>query len=211
MLIKNNLPPLILLAGGKSSRMNSPKGLLPIGEVPLLIHQLNVYEKSGGKNVVIVLGPHASVYRKAILDHRPNLNIECIVNHRVELGAISSIQCGIKEALRWGPLEKVFIQPVDSFILSNCYSTLSRNTEGFDVITPEVEGRGAHPILILEKVIKEIEEIDCMDQDARLDFIIKKYYRKRIKISCPELLLNLNTPEDYKKAQSLIDKLHGSH
>ncbi|MBA4392008.1 MAG: hypothetical protein C0407_00480, partial [Desulfobacca sp.] len=58
--------PLILLAGGKSSRMGTPKGLLDYQGNLWLFEQLSRFQAASGKRVVIVLGFHHDQYFEKI-------------------------------------------------------------------------------------------------------------------------------------------------
>lgn len=58
--------PLILLAGGKSSRMGFPKGFLKIANtdgIDLLIYQIITFLKIGGENIYLVFGHHYQEYK----------------------------------------------------------------------------------------------------------------------------------------------------
>ena len=44
----------IILAGGKSSRMGSDKGLLAVNGVPMIVHVINSLNKAGIKDIIII-------------------------------------------------------------------------------------------------------------------------------------------------------------
>jgi molybdopterin-guanine dinucleotide biosynthesis protein A len=58
--------PLILLAGGRSSRMGTPKGLLDYHGHPWLVEQVKRFKAASGKQVIIVLGFHQDPYFEKI-------------------------------------------------------------------------------------------------------------------------------------------------
>ena len=58
--------PLILLAGGRSSRMGTPKGLLDYQGHPWLVEQLRRFKAASGKRAIIVLGFHQAPYFEQI-------------------------------------------------------------------------------------------------------------------------------------------------
>ena len=58
--------PLILLAGGRSSRMGTPKGLLDYQGHPWLVEQLLRFKAASGRQAIIVLGFHQALYFEQI-------------------------------------------------------------------------------------------------------------------------------------------------
>ncbi|MBI4765048.1 MAG: NTP transferase domain-containing protein [Deltaproteobacteria bacterium] len=96
--------PLILLAGGRSSRMGSPKGLLDYQGQPWLIEQLRRFKAASGKRAVVVLGFHQEQYfakipwlEKAVNQPIAQLGLEMLVavNPMPEQGQFSSLQRAI--------------------------------------------------------------------------------------------------------------------
>src|SRR5580700_4489660 len=82
----------IILSGGASQRMGSPKALLPYQGRPFLEHLLDVttHPKIGARRVV--LGAHAELIADAV---RLAVN-EVVINEDWEQGQLSSIQAGIR-------------------------------------------------------------------------------------------------------------------
>ncbi|MGD9638079.1 MAG: NTP transferase domain-containing protein [Alphaproteobacteria bacterium] len=106
LISANDLPPLIIMAGGKSSRMGYPKGLLKHQDRPLIMLLLDVFRRAGGKKAVIVLGHHISSYFEELsflngltppCDVKlGSLNLSIVVNNDYEQGPFSSVQAGIR-------------------------------------------------------------------------------------------------------------------
>ncbi len=93
--------PLILLAGGRSSRMGTPKGLLDYHGHPWLIEQLERFKAASGKRLIIVLGFHQAPYLeqipwlvKAVTEPLQQLGLEIsvVINPAPEHGQFSSLQ-----------------------------------------------------------------------------------------------------------------------
>src|SRR5205823_7839823 len=82
----------VILSGGASSRMGSPKALLPYQGRPFLEHLLEVtaHRQIGVRRVV--LGAHAEPIAKAV-DLKAD---EIVANHEWERGQLSSIQPALR-------------------------------------------------------------------------------------------------------------------
>src|SRR6202030_1675903 len=82
----------VILSGGASSRMGSPKALLPYQGRPFLEHLLEVttHVKIGTRRVV--LGAHADLITDAVRLAAD----EVVINEEWEKGQLSSIQSGIR-------------------------------------------------------------------------------------------------------------------
>jgi CTP:molybdopterin cytidylyltransferase MocA len=94
---------LIVLAAGASTRMGTPKALLPAGGGRTFLGQIAHRARKAGLRVLVVTGAHA----KEIARAHPEL--EQVVNRRWRSGQWSSVKAGLKAVS--GP---ALIQPVDA-------------------------------------------------------------------------------------------------
>lgn len=81
----------LILAAGESSRMGTPKQLLPWRETTLLGNCIENARKVCGKDVFVVLGAHAERIKK----NTNTTNVTSIENNTYSTGLGSSISCGI--------------------------------------------------------------------------------------------------------------------
>ena len=86
----------VILSGGASQRMGSPKALLPYQGRPFLEHllDLTLHPKIGARRVV--LGPHAEPIAAAV-NLAPG---EVVLNPQWEEGQLSSIHAAIRSLRR---------------------------------------------------------------------------------------------------------------
>jgi molybdenum cofactor cytidylyltransferase len=153
----------VILSGGVSRRMGSPKALLPYQGRPFLEHLLKVTEhpKIGVRRVV--LGPHAEPIEKAVA-LAPE---EVVINESWELGQLSSIQAALRTlpAETDGMLLCLVDHPLISAalvdgLIKHFYTTRA------PVVVPVFEGRRGHPVIFSAVVYGELENAPA-DKGAR--------------------------------------------
>jgi molybdenum cofactor cytidylyltransferase len=106
-----------------------------------------------------------------------------------------SIQTGLK-ALKHP--SQVFIHQADNpYVIPDVLNSMLDNYDKGDYLVPCYQGKGGHPILISEKVISEICRINSYDINLRN--FLERFEKLRLELDFPEVLLNINTPEDYRK------------
>ena len=219
--------PLILIAGGKSSRMGQPKGLVSFEGEPWILHQLRSFRDAGGTRAVVVLGYGAQDYFAAIpqlihaqdkwvtLPDVPGIQVGVCENALPEHGPFSSIQAGILR-LGWRAEHETqnrgaYILPVDCPAASP--STWQRLSETFlgstiDCCLPELPGgRGGHPVLISQALANLTVTLDPAAPKSRLDQVIRELRPERltrVSVEDPRVGMNLNTPEDWLQLRGVL-------
>lgn len=219
--------PVILLAGGKSSRMGSPKGLLTFEDDPWLLFQLKKIKSVGLSRVVVVLGYGADNYLETIEILKVSLdrwcethllkgesssviNLKVLINKNPEYGPFSSILTGLKG---FSEQEHVFILPMDvpcptTSIWFNLFNELAFN-DNLKACVPDFSGHGGHPVLLGKGVIKSLLDVPLSSEEARLDFQLSKLSdqeKKRVAVSDPLICYNINTPEDWMNLKTAYQK-----
>jgi len=201
--------PLILLAGGRSARMGTPKGLLDYQGHPWLLEQLTRFEAVSGKLVVVVLGYHHELYFEKIPwlkkagqkpAHQLGLKISVVVNPTPEKGQFSSIQCaiGFLQVKQTGfakhrtpnaelifPIEDspgAFVLPVDVPCTGKeVFEKLAGAfSKTIDVVVPQFQSKGGHPVLLSAGFLRRLAEVSPASQDVRLDLQIRALPVERI-------------------------------
>jgi CTP:molybdopterin cytidylyltransferase MocA len=203
--------PLILLAGGQSSRMGTPKGLAEYQGRPWLLEQLSRFAAASGKEVVIVLGYHQEQYLERIpwlrgardeASVQSGLAVSVVVNKTPELGQFSSLQCAIPLLLGkdWSG---AFVLPVDvpgprREVYGRLGAALSKKV---DVVIPHYRSKGGHPVLLSRRFLARLLSLSVADDDARLDKQIRALppdQVTKVEVSDPQVCLNINTFEEFR-------------
>ncbi len=198
----------VILAGGKSSRMGQPKGLLDFNGVYWLLEQLKRLKSGGITTVYIGLGYDYKDYFKAIpfLAEAQNgstnweeLSISAVLNQTPELGSFSTL----KNVLQVIPKNKdVLIVPIDVPVLNKTALQNLLKQEG-SIIKPQCQGKTGHPIILRKDVVAKLL---CEPSPTRLDNYISNM-PNTILSPCDDfqITMNINTPsvwESYKTAYS---------
>lgn len=203
-MMDNNVE-FILLAGGRSSRMGTAKGLLTFEDSFWILEQLKRISQSKISCVYIGLGHNAHHYFNAIPwleDAAENfitylsLKVKVIINPVPELGSFATLQQVIKEV----PNDSdIFISPIDVPVLNSDELNRLIATQN-TVVFPYIEKRSGHPIKLEAKFWQSLVALDLTDKDARLDFQVKKLSHvniSRVPVSDSVVIKNINTPMEW--------------
>jgi molybdopterin-guanine dinucleotide biosynthesis protein A len=187
----------IVLAGGRSTRMGTPKALLPFGPETMLQRVVRLLGEVVGPIVVVA----------AADQELPVLPDHVIVTHdeREGRGPLEGLRAGLK-ALPPG-CDAAYATSCDVPLLDQDFvRRMLVLVEGFDVAVMEVDGF-THPLSAVYRLatLPHIEALLAADRLRPL-FLFEAVRTRRVLPSDmtadPELrtLRNLNTREDYKRA-----------
>ncbi len=143
------LPPMslagVVLSGGRSARMGTPKALLDFRGQPFVVRILEVLEALDLKTRVLVLGPDAARIRAAVAAH------DCLIveNPDVDGGPIASLRKAL-EALQPVRPAAILVWPVD--LPHVRIATVERLIEAHDrgrpkAVVPVFGDRRGHPVI----------------------------------------------------------------
>lgn len=171
-------PVLILLAGGKSARMGSPKGLLDYHGTLWILEQISRYKYVRKPNVFIGLGYDSEHYFKAIPWFTEALNdfylydgveVRIVINHQPEYGAFSTLQIVLDKV---DTNATILVQPID-VPLVNIQNLDSIIKEINTIVIPECDSMNGHPVKLKPEFWNTLLSIDISSKEARLDVQIK--------------------------------------
>jgi len=188
---------LIVLAAGMSSRMGSPKQVLPYKGQTLLGHSVEEAVGTGLQPIWVVLGASQDLLEKEL---EGKAGIQCIFNPLWQEGMASSIRCGVQTATRFFPemdglIIMVCDQPfVDRVLLKALLHT--QHKTGMPLVASIYQGHPGVPALFHESFFDALLMLKG-DQGARR--LLKDEFDRVAGVSFPEGETDIDTIEDYMK------------
>jgi len=185
----------ILLAAGESSRMGQPKALLDWEGVTLIRHQVDSLLQAGAWPVIVVLGHDP----KPILPEIANRAI-IVLNKNYKNGRSGSVKKGLKAIGENS--HDIAILGVDQPRSSSQLSILFTEHQKAKALIsrPTFEGKHGHPTIFSRRLLSELLDID--DESQGLRDVVYRHEESihDVKVSTAEVLLDLNSPEEYQAA-----------
>ena len=188
----------VVLAGGRSSRMGSPKALLDFRGQPFVVRILEALEALEVKTRIVVVGPDAPRIRPALAGH------ECLIveNNDVDAGPIASLRAALR-ALETVRPSATLAWPVD--LPHVRVTTVERLLEAFrrtpaPAVVPTFAERRGHPVLWGAGLFEELLTSESATQHgARAVLGAHAAEIGQVAVDDPAVIDDLNTPEDYER------------
>ncbi|HTT57461.1 MAG TPA: nucleotidyltransferase family protein [Opitutaceae bacterium] len=185
----------VILAAGASTRMGTPKQLLPIGGTSLLRRVVDAVLASPAWPVVIVLGAHAELIRPQVV----RLPVLLVDNASWEEGLTSSIRAGI------GVLESFSLALDAALLVLGDQPGLSpgalrrlvatHGQSGESIVAAHYGGHPGPPALFARSHFPELLELRGLGGARPL---LARHADRVATVDLPELAVDLDTPEDYR-------------
>jgi len=191
----------LLLAAGASRRMGRSKLQLDLKGRSVLERAVDGLLASPVELVLVIVAPGAS---GAPLD-RSDSRLRVLSNPQPEEGMASSIRVGMKalprevRALLLALADKPLVRP----------ETVTAVVERFEataaaIVYPTYQGRQGHPVLVAPALFAALSGLQG---DVGAKSLLRKYAAQSAAVECddPGVLLDIDTPGDYAKAQKLLE------
>ena len=186
----------VILSGGASSRMGSPKALLPYQGRPFLEHLLEVTVQPEIGVRRVVLGASAEPIAKAI-DLKAD---EIVINHEWDKGQLSSIQAAIRSlpAATDGMLLCLIDHPlISGSLVRELIEQFYKS--GKPIVLPVYQSRRGHPVIFSATLY---EELLCAPFQTGARAVVWAHAGEVAEVPTNEegCVLNLNDPETLNQA-----------
>ncbi len=183
----------LILAGGASRRMGTPKALLRLQNETFLDRLIRLFSTVASP-VIVVLGHQSDQIRSGI---ERTSGATFAVNPDPERGMLSSLQCGLKalpsetEAVMFTPVDHPNLQPATLETLAAQFET-----ERALVIVPTYDGQHGHPVCIARGLA---DELLALPATAMASDVIHKYVGRTsyIEVDDPAVTTDVDDPEAY--------------
>lgn len=188
----------VILAAGSSRRMGSQKLLLPFARSTIIETVVDNVLNSSIDHVMVVLGANHSEVRD-ILESRP---VHFCYNKEHENGMLSSVKCGIRALPADALTALIYLGDQPGIPPSVTNSVIEAYSEElYGIVIPVHMHRRGHPLLVDMKYRKEIEELDL---EEGLRSLRHHFPEDVLEVEVDEsgILVDIDTPEDYKKARN---------
>ena len=193
----------IILAAGKSTRMGSPKMLLPWGNTTVIEQVISVFSKAGIEDILVVTGGAHEQIETLILECGKRYPVRSVYNEKYITGdMLSSIQCGLWhitdpgiEAAMIGLGDQPQVQERSVKLLLDTFLKAKS-----PLVIPSFQMRRGHPWLVTRQLWKELIEMDPT-QTSR-DFLHAHAKDiQYVEMDTPSIFADLDTPEDYRASR----------
>lgn len=188
----------VILSGGASRRMGSPKALVSYQGASFLEHLLSVTRHPAIGVRRVVLGPDANAISQQVELEQE----EVVINTEWERGQLSSIHAALR-SLPAGT-QGMLLCPVDHPLVSaglvNALIAVFSETRA-PVVLPVFEGRRGHPVIFSAAVYDELLRAP-LDTGARAVVWAHKTEVQEIPTAEEGCVLNLNDPDAILKLQN---------
>lgn len=183
----------IILAAGFSSRAGSFKMEWLLAGKPLIRHAIEGMADFCSR--IIVVGGYS--LERLIALTREYEKVQVVFNKEYSSGMFSSVKEGIKHLQG----RKFFLTPADCpLVKEEVYRALMQAQQ--DIAVPRYRGKKGHPIIMSSSLAPEIlSEPD----DSNLGNFIRRKGCETIDVEDENILLDIDTKEDYEKIKNLLD------
>lgn len=184
----------VILAAGASTRMGTPKPLLPIDGAPLVARAVAAALASDAWPVVVVLGAHAEKIRPVLA----RLPVLIAMNAAWAEGQATSIRAGVAALQQFSRrLDAALIALCDQPAFSTDVITqlvAAQRATGRSIVAARYHGRQGAPALFLRQ---HFPALGALTGDEGARHLLNDDPARVTAVDLPDLGVDLDTPADY--------------
>ena len=195
----------IVLAGGKSERMGSPKALLDFDGRLCIDLVIAACRRAGVDEVIVVLGHRADETAKVL-----GPQVRTVVNANYESGQTSSFKTGVAhlpdecDGFLLFPVDFPLVSDKDVSLLLNAFC---KRDEGAKVFIPSHSNKRGHPVLLDGGLRDEIMSLG--DDEPARNIILRDDSRIHyVNVKNPGVFEDMDSIEDYRRLLALYREMH---
>lgn len=189
----------IIPAAGESKRMGRPKMSLPWRNETVLTRVVSIFKNAGVEDVIVVTGGAREEVEALV----SNLNVRIVYNEDFERGEmLSSIQCGMRALGRQTQAALIGLgdqpQVREGSVRRVCEAFVETKS---NIVVPSFQMRRGHPWLIARPLWEAVVRMEP-PQSLRDFLSARRAEIHYVNVDDPNVLADLDTPEDYEKWRS---------
>ena len=196
--------PALVLAGGASSRMGTPKALLtaPDGR-SFVARVVSTLAAAGVTEIVVVTGVEHEAIVSMVELERPPIAPRFVRNPDPSRGQLSSLWVGLDavEAAETGGILTTLVD-VPMILPGTVAAVVARwmDTRA-PIVRPIFEGRRGHPVIFDRSVFGELKAAP-LDAGARV--VVRAHWADSVDVPVddPGCVVDVDTPDDYRRLRS---------
>jgi molybdenum cofactor cytidylyltransferase len=183
----------ILLAAGRSSRMPAFKPLLPFGDKTVISTVVDNLREAGVDRIVVVVGHEADKVKKHLRDRE----VVFSVNDDPDSEMSASIACGVKALPDDADAVLIALADHPAIDAEAIRLIIEEWQYGSNLVIPEFNKRGGHPVLIDLRFREELLQLDA-SLGLRSFFQTHHAIVKRLAVNCSFIARDMDTWDDYR-------------
>ena len=192
----------VIVAAGLSARMKEFKPMLCLGEKTVIEHTIDALKAAGVDPITVVVGYKGDVLRR----HLANAGVRFAENSRyAQTQMFDSVLIGLMDIRQH--CNRVFLMPADVPLVEDGTFRKLMEQEG-PIVRPIYEGKGGHPLLLNVNLLRDLQRHNG-EQGLKGAMESLGLPVTDVAVSDEGILLDADTPEDYKKLIHLENRRRG--
>ena len=192
----------VIVAAGLSSRMKEFKPMLCLGEKTVIEHTIDALRAADVHPITVVVGYKGDVLRR----HLAGAGVRFAENSRyAQTQMFDSVLIGMMDIR--SHCDRVFLMPAD-VPLVECATLKALMAREEPLVRPVFEGKGGHPLLVDVSLLPQLQQ---HNGEMGLKGAVESLCIPMTDVAVEDegILLDADTPEDYKKLLRLENRRRG--